>query len=167
MSFNLYKSLITEGLAAARPAIPDQPDFRQFYFATDTGAFSLWSPKLQAWANQGASGVATALTASTTQTRAGALALTAGYNNVATVANANDAVGLPPITFVGQEVWVTNSAGVNAMGVFPDNTAAGANVTIDGGSAGAKVTVSAAKSALFTAITATAWQSIGSAARAA
>lgn len=167
MSFNSYKSLIHEGTLAQRPATPEVPDLRQFYFSTDTGGWSMWSPTKSKWLPVTPNDVSTGLTASTTQTRAGALQLTGSYNNVATVANASDSVGLPDIAFVGQQCMVTNSAGVNAMKVFPSSAANGANTTIDGGSAGASVTVSAAKSALFTAISATAWQSIGSAARAA
>lgn len=166
MSFNLYKDLIKEGTLANRPATPDQSDFRQLYYATDTGALYLWSPTAAAWILHGAvqAVVQNPITASTTQTRAAATPITGTYADVTTVANSGDAVGLPPITAIGQQVWVTN-AGANPANVFPDNTSAGASVTIDGGSGGASVTLTNAKSALFTATTLTNWQTIGSAAR--
>lgn len=168
MAFNSYRSLITEGLAANRPATPEITDLRQFFYATDTGALSMWSPKNAAWALLQSNGaiVDTAVTAATVQTRAAATQLTGTYNNLTVVANSGDAVGLPPITAIGQQVWVTN-AGANPAKVFPDNGTPGASTTIDGGAAAASVTVTNAKSALFTATTLTNWQTIGSAARAA
>lgn len=96
------------------------------------------------------SGFATGLTASTTQTQGGALALTARYNNVTTVANANDAVVLPAAV-AGLRITIRNS-GANTLQVFP---ATGG--TIDGGSANASVTVLAGVEVIFTATTTTAW----------
>jgi hypothetical protein len=108
--------------------------------------------------------VNTAVTASTTQTIAGATQLTGTYNNVTVVANASDAVGLPPLKYVGQQVLVTN-AGANPAKVFP--ASGDTTKTIDGGTAGASVTLTNVKSALFTATTLTNWQSIGMATRSA
>ncbi len=57
------------------------------------------------------------LTAGTTQTQAGGLALTAEINEVATVANANDTVVLPTAV-AGLKVTIINN-GANAMRIFP------------------------------------------------
>jgi hypothetical protein len=165
VSTNLWLSVAISGLLINRPTAPDVPSgMVAFYFATDNNA--LYAYLGSAWVDISALGgvTNTGVIASTTQTRAGATQLTGTYNNVTTVANASDAVGLPPITFIGQQVTVTN-AGANAMLVFPTSAAAGASTTIDGGSAGASKTCTNAKSALFTATTLTNWQSIGSAAR--
>lgn len=86
----------------------------------------------------------TGITASATQTLAGATALTAEINVIATVAAAGNAVKLPALA-PGQAVDVYNS-GANAAAVFP----AASGVAIDGGSAGAAVTLSNGKRARFT-----------------
>lgn len=88
--------------------------------------------------------VANALTASTTQTQAGGLALTKQINRVTTSANSGDAVTLPALS-PGQWVDVYN-AGANPISVFPN----GASDTIDGGSAAAAVTLTNAKRCRFT-----------------
>lgn len=183
MGNNLLLSLIMVGTFAQRPTAPDlayattfgsggvegqaNSNTGVFFFATDRNALYVYTAA-NGWRDVSAlaGNVQTGLTASTTQTRAGALQMTGSYNNVTTVANSGDAVGLPDISYIGQQVMVTN-AGANPMGVFPTSAANGANTSIDGGTAGAKVTVTNAKSALFTATTLTNWQSIGSAARAA
>lgn len=166
MVFNLYKSLIREGAASTMPAVPDQSDFRQLFWQTDTGSLYLWSPALAAWELQSqAVAVNAGVIASTTQTRAGATQLTGTYGSV-TAANASDAVGLPAITHIGQQ-YLVSVIGSNAVKVFPDSGTPGASTTIDGGTAAASVTVTNAKSALFTATTLTNWQSIGMATRAA
>lgn len=175
MADNASLSASTYGLASARPTVPDYALSKNFtgtqngpriayYYATDTGVYSMYANG--AWINVSAllQVVNTPIVASTTQTRAGATQMTGTYNNITTVANASDAVGLPPIVSIGQQVWVTN-AGANAAKVFPDSGTPGATTTIDGGSAGASVTLTNAKSALFTATTLTNWQTIGSAAR--
>lgn len=165
MSNNLWLSIATHGLAANRPTTPDlatQTGSAVSYFADDTEVLSVYANGVWTDVQAEAGSISTGLTASTVQTLAGALQLISDYNNVATVGTAADAVKLPPAK-LGARVWVTNSAASNAMGVFPSET----TTTIDGGSAGAKVTISAAKSAMFTCIVAGAWQSIGSAARAA
>jgi len=88
--------------------------------------------------------VATGLTASTTQTLAGGLALTKYINYVSTVANAGDAVTLPALA-PGQACVVFNAAATNSMKVFPN----AASVAIDGGTAGASVNLAATKRAMF------------------
>jgi hypothetical protein len=57
------------------------------------------------------------LTAGTTQTQAGGLALTAAWNEVSTVANAKDTVVLPTAV-AGKSVTVINN-GANLMQIFP------------------------------------------------
>lgn len=82
------------------------------------------------------SAVNAGLTASTTQTLAGGLPLTAGVNVLSTVANSGDAVTLAIGAVVGQSQKIFND-GAHPAGVFPVS----ASVQIDGGSAGAKVTL--------------------------
>lgn len=93
--------------------------------------------------------IGTGIVASTTQTLAGATALTKDVNVIATVANADDAVKLPEME-VGDSCEVYND-GANAASVFPS----AATIAIDGGSAGAAVTLTNAKRAKFTQISAT------------
>lgn len=81
----------------------------------------------------------TGLTAGTTQTQAGGLALTASINDVTTVANTNDAVTL--ITAVAQVKQTVYNNGANVLQVFPaasDNLGEGvdASTTIDPGEVG-------------------------------
>ncbi len=92
--------------------------------------------------------VANALTASTTQTRVGGLALTNRINRLTTVANAGDAVTLPALA-AGQRVIVIN-AGAHAASVFPN----GSSDAIDGGTAGAAVTLTNPNRAEFICIAA-------------
>ena len=61
--------------------------------------------------------VTNAITASTTQTQAGATALTTDINRITVVANADDAVKLPAAT-AGRQVTVINTVATQA-GVFP------------------------------------------------
>jgi hypothetical protein len=96
-------------------------------------------------------GVSTGLTASTTHTRAGALALTEVVNNLGTVAGSGDAVGLPAA--VAGAVVIVFNGGANPAAVFP---AASAD-TIDGGSAGASVTLTNAKRAMFVCVATGIW----------
>lgn len=163
-----YLAIVKQGTLASRETTPVYGGglLPCVYYATDTGAFYVWNPTTAAWVLHGAvqAVVNTAITASTTQTRAGATQMTGTYNNITVCANAGDAVGLPPITAIGQQCVVTN-AGAAAAAVFPDNGTPGASTTIDGGSAAASKTLTNVKSALFTATTLTNWQTIGSAAR--
>lgn len=87
--------------------------------------------------------VATGITASTTQTRAGGTALTKQVNVVSTAANSGDAVTLAALS-AGDSQIVFN-AGANPIKVFPN----GASDTIDGGSAGAAVTLTNASRCEF------------------
>jgi len=93
------------------------------------------------------------LTASTTQTLVGALALTAQVNILGTVANSGDSVSLLP-SAVGtwQEVW---NQGANPAWVYPHAS----GDTIDGGGAGAKVVLTNGKRALFRCVVAGTWVS--------
>lgn len=87
----------------------------------------------------GTSQFATGLTASTTQTQGGGLALTNVVNDVTTVANANDAVVLPTAAADNRTTVFNN--GANVLQVFPasgDNLGNGVNAstTIDPGEFG-------------------------------
>jgi len=73
------------------------------------------------------------ITAGTTQTQAGATALTTVYNQVTTCANFLDGVALPSAT-AGANKCVIINAGANAVQVWPAN---GSSETIAGGSADA------------------------------
>lgn len=118
------------------------------YQNTGTQASPTWTPRFSSVGD--AQSVTTGITASTTQTLAGATALTTKMNYVATAANSGDAVALPAMV-PGQSVTVFND-GANPIKVFP----AAANVAIDGGTAGASVTLTNAKRATFFCKTATA-----------
>lgn len=98
---------------------------------------------------ESSSSTATGITASTTQTQ-GQQALTARFNHVSTVANANDVVTLPAAA-PGIEVIVQNS-GANALQVFP---ASGDD--IDDGSTDASTTVAVNALAHFFAVDAVSW----------
>lgn len=97
-----------------------------------------------------------AITASTTQTLAGATKLTGAVCNITTVATAGDAVGLAPASAstIGQQQHLFNN-GASAASVFPGE----AGTKVDGGSAGAAVTLTNAKNAQFVQNTATSWLS--------
>lgn len=118
------------------------------YQNTGTQASPTWTPRFAPAGD--AQTVTTGITASTTQTLAGATALTSKLNFVATSANSGDAISLPALV-PGQSVTVFND-GANPIKVFP----AAANVAIDGGSAGAAVTLTNAKRATFFCKSATA-----------
>jgi hypothetical protein len=85
---------------------------------------------------------ADALTASTTQTQVGALALTKGINRITTCAHSGDAVALPALT-AGEFAIVIND-GANPAKVFPND---GSN--IDGAGASTAVILTNAKRAIF------------------
>ncbi|MDB5448312.1 MAG: hypothetical protein JWQ97_3629 [Phenylobacterium sp.] len=93
-----------------------------------------------------AESVANALTASTTQTRVGGLALTKAINRVSTAVTSGDAVTLAALT-PGQSQVVIND-GASPIKVFPN----GASDQIDGGTAGASVTLTNAKRCRFTCL---------------
>ncbi len=82
-----------------------------------------------------------AITASTTQTRAGGIAIKARSSRVSS-ANSGDAVtllGLGGVPTPGAIFWIANKSG-QTIQVFPP----GASDTIDGGSAGAAVNLATA-----------------------
>ena len=83
------------------------------------------------------------LTASTTQTLAGGLALTVGVNVLTVVANTGDSVTLP-LMVPGDEVIVDNQGAHNAW-VYPHATAD----NIDAAAAAAKVVLTAAARCLY------------------
>ncbi len=93
--------------------------------------------------------IATGITASATQTLAGATKLTAKINVVSTSAASGNAVALPAMQ-PGQSVTVFND-GANPISVFP----AAGTVAIDGGSAGASVALANAKRCTFYCLSAT------------
>jgi hypothetical protein len=86
--------------------------------------------------------IVTGITAGTTQTQAGATALTGANNVVGTVGTTNDGVILP-VAEAGDTVFVRNS-GANTAKVYP--AVGGA---INGGSANAAVTLAAGASTTF------------------
>lgn len=143
MAQNGYLSLITGGLSANKPAVPDPllPS-DQFYFATDTGVLYFWTGS--AWLVADTMGVQTGVVASATQTLVAATQLQFGTAVIATCATIGNAVKLPPNPAVGQSILVVNN-GVAAAGVFPGE----ATSTVDGAAAGASVTLTQAKSATF------------------
>jgi len=97
--------------------------------------------------------VAAALTASTTQTQSGGLALVNQVNQVATVANDNDAVTLPEAA-VGRQCIVINN-GANTLQVFP-----AADDSINALAADASVTIPAGESQIFEAISTIVWKTL-------
>lgn len=153
MSQNAYLSLVTSGLAAARPPAPELPS-ALFYYATDSGVLSFWTGT--AWVVIYTAGVATGITASVTQTLAAATPLTLGNSVIAVCATIGNAVKLPPSPAVGQECLVINN-GAAAASVFPGESTS----TIDGAGAGAAATLTQAKSALFLCAAAGTWISSG------
>lgn len=153
MSQNGFLSLITSGLAAARPPAPDPllPS-SLFYYATDSGVLSFWNGS--AWSVLTTAGVQTGVVASTTQTLAAATQLSFGTAIIATCATLGNAVKLPPNPQVNQECLVINN-GATGAGVYPGE----ATSTVDGGAAGASVTLSAGKTATFICTAAGTWVS--------
>lgn len=118
------------------------------YTGTFDGTVGGTTPGAGAFTTLSASGLLTlapanALTASTTQTRTGGLALTAFYNRIGTCAHSGDAVTLAALGAGAAQI--VDNAGANPASVFPN----GASGTIDGGSGGAAVTLTNAKRALF------------------
>jgi hypothetical protein len=97
--------------------------------------------------------ITNSITASTTQTLAGAVAINTGIAIVTKVGTAGDAVKLPPVAATGgNEVWIFNN-GASAMSVFPAET----STTIDGGTTAAAVTMTNSKNAVFIQTTGTSW----------
>jgi hypothetical protein len=92
-----------------------------------------------------------AVTAGTTQTQAGATAITVTMNRV-TTGNANDGVALPGGT--SQVCVFVSNISANALKVWPSNAD---NDTINGGSADAEVAHPASKAAWYCTMDGTAW----------
>lgn len=104
--------------------------------------------------------VTNGITASTTQTLAGALALTKMVNVVSTVGTAGDAVKLPPVTLntgFAQECWVINN-GASALSIFPSETA----TAIDTHATAAAGTLTTLHRAVFFQNSASTWVSFAS-----
>jgi hypothetical protein len=102
--------------------------------------------------------VTNGITASTTQTLAGAVPLTSAFNVISTVATAANAVKLAPVSVnIGQVQTVMNN-GASACAIYPFETA----TAIDGGSTAASVTLTNGHSANFFQNTASTWVSQGS-----
>lgn len=110
------------------------------YRNTNTLASPTWTPLA---GGIEANTVATGLTASTTHTQVGALALTAKINRVTVAVGSGDAVRLAVLT-PGQSQTIYND-GASPIAVYPATGGA-----IDGGSANASVTLTNAKRATFT-----------------
>ena len=94
----------------------------------------------------------TGVTASVTQTQAGATVLTGELVEVTTVATANDAVRIPA-AILGVPCKVINQ-GANTLQVFPTS-----GDKIDGGATDASVTIAPGTSVQFHAIDAASWYS--------
>lgn len=92
------------------------------------------------------------IVAGTTHTLAGATGLFSDINQVATVANASDAVALPAAV-IGDNITIYND-GVHVLAVWPQAADA-----IDGGSAGVAVSLTNAKRCQYTCIAANTWES--------
>jgi hypothetical protein len=86
------------------------------------------------------------LTAHAGGTQAAALALTAQFNRVDTVATAADSVKLPIPTYVGQEIEIMNNAPTNSLQVFGSGTD-----TINGVATATGVAQAAGKFAMYKA----------------
>lgn len=95
--------------------------------------------------------VETGITAGTTQTQAGATAMTASINDVETVANVNDGVKLP--TAVPGLVRYVSNNGANSMRVYPNTSD-----TVNGGSVNVHVDQAAGNKTMYVAMTTTNWE---------
>ena len=104
--------------------------------------------------------IANAITASTTQTLAGAVQLTHLWNVVSTVGTANDAVKLPPValnTGFAQVCWVINN-GASALAIYPSESA----TAIDTHATATAATLTTLHRAAFVQNTASTWVSVAS-----
>lgn len=121
-----------------------------------TVAQTLLSPIITGVARES---ITNAITASTTQTLAGALALTTAWNVVSTVGTANDAVKLPAAgtANVGQVVWVINN-GASALAIFPTESA----TAIDTHATATAATLTTLHRAAFLQNSASTWSSVAS-----
>lgn len=117
------------------------------YQNTGTQASPTWTIRFSSTGE--AQTVTSGITASATQTLAGATALTSKINVVSTSAASGNAVSLPALS-PGQSVTVFND-GANPISVFP----AAGTIAIDGGTAGAAVTLTNAKRCVYYCVSAT------------
>lgn len=104
--------------------------------------------------------ITNAVTASATQTLAGATALTKAWNVISTVATAGNAVKLPPVVVnsgFAQVCWVINN-GASLTQIFPFETA----TAIDSAATAAAVTLTTLHRAAFVQNTASTWVSVAS-----
>lgn len=92
--------------------------------------------------------VATGITAHAGGGQASATLLTAQYNRVDTVATAADSVKLPPPSFVGQVIAITNNDSADSLQVFGSGTD-----TINGVATATGVAQAAGKTAYYHAET--------------
>lgn len=124
---------------------------------------SIWSPRLGDVTAVDSSLVVntttTGITASTTQSLAGAVPLTSVVNNIAVCATTGNAVALPAANAaqLGDFVVVINK-GAAAAGVYPQ-----AADTIDALSAGTSIGVGNGKRAIFFCYALNSWASMGGA----
>lgn len=102
--------------------------------------------------------VTNGITASTTQTLAGAVPLTAGINIISTVATAANAVKLAPVSVNIGQIQVVMNNGASACAIFPFETA----TAIDSAGTASSVTLTNGHSANFFQNTGSTWVSQGS-----
>ncbi len=130
MSFDSYKSLISEGIAANKPATPAQSDLRQFYFCTDTGDLYMWSPTNVAWEFTQATQSSIAAAGTTV---GAATAITTRRVVVSTATVSTHGVILPGAA-TGLAVTVINKGPTFSLRVYPatgDNINAQATNSVD------------------------------------
>ena len=126
-------------VAAAGALMTDGSKSMSGDLAFDGGAYIKWS-------------VTAGITASITQTQ-GEVPLTAGLNEVSTVANTNDVITLPTAV-AGRQVVIINN-GANTMQIFPDTDDA-----ISGGAVDAAVTLASGSNVIYCAYDVINWEAV-------
>lgn len=116
-----------------------------------TGALETYNGTAWVEFSGGGAGAATALTAFATGGQTDATQLTAGYNEVTTVATAGDSVKLPAAT-ISQMVIVKNE-GAAIADIFPAT-----GDTINDGAANAAIPIAPGSTIVFNAINSTNWE---------
>lgn len=121
MASGLWPSLCQTGLAAARPTQPSEVPTNTFvfFYATDTGALSLWNPVTNAWVADGGLGVVGSI-ASAGSTQLGATPITT-RKVVVTTATASSKGVLLPVAATGLEVKVVNIGPTFGVKVYPNS----------------------------------------------
>lgn len=158
MSSNSYRDLIQSGLAADKPASPENTGLLQVYYATDTGAYYLWTG--DAWVVIGSSSGLQTVTrnanvAAAGSTVADAAQLSAGFT-VVTGADGNKGVVLPATPAAGTVVIVKNVDAANAiLKVYPDAAA-----TVNAIATHGALSMAAKTSAVFIADSTTQWYTV-------